>query len=578
MNFFPRIKRRLRSFSGRVFSGLLLAMLIMVIIINLVFIDLQKNILTRQIIAAGTNEVELLAYTIRLGVFAENVEQLRSPVQVVLERPGVMGIFVYDRYGRQFYTEQRPGSAMIGKACAVQHLPAPNESDGDKHTTVQVYDDSFCFRAPVAILSPADSLGDFYLDDENRETQKEVIGFVQIITDKEALRQGLRAVVSKGLLLTFVFIIMTMLVTFLVVRQASRPIEGLLLKVREMTGSREEVSEIDFLNQTFLDLVDNLQNSFQTINDLKLNLEEKVARRTAQLSQRHKALVETNLRLTAALTELRNTQSRLVQSEKMASLGQLVAGIAHEINNTTNFISGALPSLKRTIEEIKKIVGHCQAMTANENEAEIKDFKKEGLNSGRLLDDADTLFANISEGVRRTGDIVCQLRSFSRHDEAVSKDVDVNESLDNALALVLPEYKDRITVIREYDRRISLVACMPGKINQVFLNLLLNAMQAVSGQGTVTVKTRQQDGNVHVLIKDSGCGIVAGDLEKIFDPFFTSKEAGAGTGLGLSISYAIIEEHGGEILVESSEGHGAEFEVVLPVSPKNAPGITGPAE
>jgi signal transduction histidine kinase len=566
MSLVGRILDWRRGFSGRIFSGLLLAMLFMVIILNLVFINLQKKLLTSQVVEAGANQVGLLAYTIRLGVFTENIEQLQAAVDVVSHRQGVTGVFVFDRYGHKLYASQRPGSIIPEKTSAVQLVTSRDRPDREQ-AGVEIYADYFSFWAPVVILTPSSSLGDFYPYEENREPQKEVIGSVQIITDKESLHQGLKAVVYRGLLLTFIFIILTMLVTFLVARQASGPIEDLLLKVRKMTGVKEQDSEIDLLNQTFLDLVEDLHDSFRTINELKLNLEKKIAGRTAELSLRHRALSETNLQLTTALTELRNTQSRLVQSEKMASLGQLVAGVAHEINNTTNFISGAMPSLKRLIGEIKTIVAGCEStVTSQDYEIEIKKLKKEGMNCRMLLNDVDVLLANISEGARRTGEIVRQLRDFSRPDEAFSKDVDINSSLDSALTFALPEYKDRITVERNYDRQLPLVTCMPGKINQVFLNLLLNAMQAISDHGTVTIKTRQQNKKIHVLIKDSGCGISAGDLENIFNPFFTRKESGIG--LGLSISYAVIAEHGGEILVESTKGKGTEFEVVLPVSPR----------
>ncbi len=562
MNIFPRIQHWLRGFSGRIFTGLVFAMLVMVFIFNLVFIDLQKKILTRQIIQDGTNKVKLLAYVVRLGVFAEDKEQLQLPTEAVLSGKDVAGVFIFNRYGKLLYSRQRPG-AMPDKVATVNLVSNKIQPDFQK-TVVELHDDFFCFWAPVVILSPSSPDEEFYFDNQDDSLTKEVIGSVKIVTDKKILYQSIRNIVSRGILLTFIFLLLTILITLLVVKQASRPIEELLIKIRKMSGKKEKGHEIDLLQHTFLELLDDLHNSFRTINDLKLNLEKKVAERTAELSSQHDALAKTNLQLTDTLTELRNTQSQLVQSEKMVALGRLAGGVAHEINNTTNFISGAVPSLKRLINEVKNIVNSCESMmTSQDHEIEIKKFKKKGKNCRHLLEDVDILLTNISEGARRTGDIVRQLRNFSRQDENRAKPVDINESLDNTLIFVQPKYKHRVTIIRDYDPELSQVNCVSGKINQVFLNLLVNAMQSINEEGTVTIKTRQQDKNVHILIKDSGCGISPADLGKIFEPFFSRKDNG--TGLGLAISYAIIEEHNGEIKVRSQPGKGTEFEVILPV-------------
>ena len=562
MTIFARIKLWLRGFSGRIFTGLVFAMLVMVFIFNLVFIDLQKKILTRQIIQNGKNKVKLLAYVVRLGVFAENKEQLQLPTEAVLSDKDVVGIFIFNQYGQLLYSKQRPGT-MPDKTAPVNLLSNNFQPDSQK-IVVELHDDFFCFWAPVAITSPSSPHDDFYFDNQDASLTKEVIGSVKIVTDKKVLHQAIKNIVTRGLLLTFIFLLMTILITLLVVKQASRPIEELLVKIREMNGKKEKGNEVDLLQHTFLELLDDLHNSFRTINDLKLNLEKKVAERTAELSSQHDALAKTNLQLTDTLAELRNTQSQLVQSEKMIALGRLAGGVAHEINNTTNFISGAVPSLKRLINEVKNIVTSYESMMTGQNhESEIKKLKKEGKNCRHLLEDVDILLTNISEGARRTGDIVRQLRNFSRQDENRAKPVDINESLDNTLIFVQPKYKNRITVARDYDPELSQVNCMTGKINQVFLNLLINAMQSISEEGTVTIKTWQQDKNVHILIKDSGSGIPPADLGKIFEPFFSRKDNG--TGLGLAISYAIIEEHNGKIKVRSQPGSGTEFEIILPI-------------
>ncbi len=566
MKFFSWFHNWLQGFSGRIFRSLLLAMLGMVVVFNLVFMDLQKDILTREEVRTGINQAELLAYSVRLGVFAENVEQLQLPVEAVCSREEVRAVFVFDGSGRRIFARRRPGAVVPDRIFSLRPI-GESDAPGVEGPGFELVDDCFCFRAPVEVLAPTLALEALYFQEEEAASPgKEVIGSVMVVAGREGLQQALHEIFTRSLLLTAVFLLFTILVTFVVVRQASRPIEELLGKVRKMSG-REGQEEIYFLDKTFSALLAELRDSFRTINDLKLNLEDKVAERTAELAGRQDELVKTNIKLTQALSALRNAQSRLVQSEKMAALGRLVAGIAHEINNTTNFISGAVPSLQRLIGRLGTIVSSCESMKSGRDyECEVKKLNEGGANCRRLLDDVDVLLANISEGARRTTDIVWQLRNFSGHDEEKAKGVDINACLESALTFAQLKYTKRITVVRDYDPRLPPLTCMPGKINQVFLNLLLNAMQAISGEGTVTVRTWRQGDNVHILIKDSGHGIAAADLEKIFDPFFSRKEDG--TGLGLSISYTIVEEHGGEILVRSARGEGAEFEVVLPQGTK----------
>ncbi len=247
--------------------------------------------------------------------------------------------------------------------------------------------------------------------------------------------------------------------------------------------------------------------------------------------------------------EILRAEAQLVQAEKMAALGQLVAGVAHEINNPVNFISSGLPSLKR---DIKKL--------ANLNSPDDRSPDHDKLR-GRL----DSLIAAIDEGASRTAEIVKNLRTFSRLDEAEVKTVDLNQALDTTLSLLHHQTRDRIPVVRDYDD-IPAVECYVSQLNQVFMNLLVNAIQAIDGEGTITITTaRAGDDHVRISIRDTGNGMTQGVQRKIFDPFFTTKPVGQGTGLGLSISHGIIEKHGGTITVESEPGRGSELTLVLPL-------------
>ncbi|HWP46571.1 MAG TPA: ATP-binding protein [Candidatus Limnocylindrales bacterium] len=273
--------------------------------------------------------------------------------------------------------------------------------------------------------------------------------------------------------------------------------------------------------------------------------------------------------LKKAHQDLQNAQLQLVQSEKLASLGQLVAGVAHEINNPVNFISSGLTPLRRNIDDLISLVrkySELSSIKPDQLENFVRDveaFKKE-IEYEDAINGIYNMLESIREGVQRTVRIVRDLRSFSRPDEAELKEVNLHEGLESTLNLLSNPYKNRIEVIREYGD-IPPVECYAGQINQVFMNLLVNASQAIKNTGQVRIKTWRVEDKVKISIKDSGSGIPQEILGKIFDPFFTTKQVGEGTGLGLSISYGIIQKHHGKIEVQSEVGVGSEFIITLPI-------------
>ena len=245
--------------------------------------------------------------------------------------------------------------------------------------------------------------------------------------------------------------------------------------------------------------------------------------------------------------KLTQAQERLVQSEKMASLGPLVAGIAHEINTPVGAVGSMHHTLRRALEKLKESL-----------EGKL-DPKQERLYS--MICDANKV---IDSGVVRVTDIVRRLRSFARLDEAALREVDIHEGLEDTLTMVHHELKHRATVTKNYGQ-IPPISCFPGQLNQVFLNLLINAGQSIEEKGEISISTFVREGCLHVAIKDNGRGISPAHLERIFDPGFTTKSVGVGTGLGLSICCQIMEEHHGTIAVESEVGKGSTFTVILPV-------------
>ncbi|MES3037723.1 MAG: ATP-binding protein, partial [Bdellovibrionota bacterium] len=246
--------------------------------------------------------------------------------------------------------------------------------------------------------------------------------------------------------------------------------------------------------------------------------------------------------LEKANKELKETQSKLVQSAKMVSLGQLVAGVAHELNNPIGFIYSNMTHLKEYSEKLVSLVD-----IAEEKPSELK-AKKEEYEYDYIVKDLPKLIASCEDGARRTRDIVLGLRNFSRLDESKLKEVNIHESLDTTLNLLQGEIKNRLKINKQYEP-IPSIFCYASQINQVFMNLLSNAIQAIPGQGELWITTQpvrgiDKIGKVQISIQDSGKGMSAEVLSKVFDPFFTTKGVGQGTGLGLSISYGIIHNHG----------------------------------
>lgn len=267
--------------------------------------------------------------------------------------------------------------------------------------------------------------------------------------------------------------------------------------------------------------------------------------------------------------ELKETQTKLVHSAKMVSLGQLVAGVAHELNNPIGFIYSNMNYLKEYSDKLIELVNIAEKYPQD------LDKKKEEFEFDYIVQDLPKLVASCQDGARRTRDIVLGLRNFSRLEEAKLQEIDLHQSLDTTLNLLQGEIKNRITIHKKYEP-VPHIQCYASQINQVFMNILSNAAQAIDGQGNIWITTtplkefkgsKDKRGFVQISIQDSGKGMNADTLDKIFDPFFTTKGVGQGTGLGLSISYGIVQNHGGEIQARSQSGVGTEFVVILPVFP-----------
>ncbi len=298
-------------------------------------------------------------------------------------------------------------------------------------------------------------------------------------------------------------------------------------------------------------------------------VERAIERRTLRREARRykEDLERRNEELAAQKLELERLQAQLVHSEKMASLGQLAAGVAHELNNPAGFIIGNMEILKECAEDIKRLLLFYDALQfAPEIAAQIAALQDE-IGYKHTLGDLRSIIEDCREGAERIRNIVQNLRTFSRLDEAELKRVDLHEGINSTIRLLSRYYSAPDITLRRNYSDLPAVECYAGQLNQVWMNLLVNAAQAVSSKGVcVTVSTRLEEEMAVVSVSDTGCGIPAENLGKIFDPFFTTKPVGEGTGLGLSIAYGIITRHGGRITVESCAGRGTTFTVYIPVN------------
>jgi len=308
-------------------------------------------------------------------------------------------------------------------------------------------------------------------------------------------------------------------------------------------------------------------------------------RKNEEIATQHDLLEDRNTRLEEAMKKLQAAQTQLVEAEKMASLGQLTAGIAHEINNPINYVKGNINPLKKDFEEIKDLFTRISLLNEKEDlEEAVKRIEAyaEEIDAAYLFVEMEQLLNGIEDGANRTKQIVDGLKIFSRTENDLFKHIDIHKGIDSTLTLLNNRLKDRIRINKDF-AELPVVECLPGKLNQVFMNIFVNSIQALEEKarregrksteviGDISISTKEahnclpgKGDCLQIIISDNGPGIPEDIRHKIFDPFFTTKDVGEGTGLGLSITFGIIEKHNGKIKVESKEGKGTTFIISLP--------------
>lgn len=370
-------------------------------------------------------------------------------------------------------------------------------------------------------------------------------GLGAVRQDSQLLLNNIRFAFLTVISVVAVLLFLTILIT---TNWFLKPVNRLISSLRSF-DTTDQVLQLPVNNRTEVGLLT------QAFNEMSYN----IYRTRADLKKKLKELEITN-------QELKEAQTKLVHSAKMTSLGQLVAGVAHELNNPIGFIFSNTTHLKDYSDKLFELID------LSESQPDQIKNKKIEIEYDYIKLDLPRLIKSCQDGAQRTRDIVLGLRNFSRLEEAQLKEIDIKESLTTTLELLSGEIKNRIQVHTQFEP-IPKVLCFASQINQVFMNILSNAVQAVQGHGQIWITTAAlkvaegQTGKIQVIIQDSGMGMDPEILEKIFEPFFTTKGIGQGTGLGLSISYGIIQNHGGEIQVKSQKSVGTEFIITIPIKP-----------
>lgn len=348
------------------------------------------------------------------------------------------------------------------------------------------------------------------------------------------------------------------------VRERTEELHIQTVELEEEVAERQMAQE-SLQQQTLLleEEIEKRQEAQVEMEQMNENLEQRVQERTAELNER-------NAEVQQAYDDLKRVQAQLLQQDKMASIGQLAAGVAHEINNPMGFIISNLGSLGKYVGKLtayldadERVLNDCDPAIRQIVANERLKYKID-----RIRQDMPELITESSDGAQRVRRIVQDLKSFSRMDGAEFAHADINEGLESTLSIAWNELKYKTTVTKEFGS-LPKIWCNLGQLNQVFLNILVNAAHAIKDHGDIRIKTWEEGDSVRIAISDSGGGIPPENLKRIFDPFFTTKEVGKGTGLGLAIAYDIVvNKHGGRIDVTSEVGAGTTFTIMLPVDIK----------
>lgn len=509
-----------------------------------------------ELIKRANTTATLFATTTKNAVLSTDIASLDEFVHEVLKNPDIVYARVIGVKG--ILAQAGEKTVLQRKFAANNHIDTVN--DGVFDTTAIIEEGGIKFGRVELGIS---------------------IASIQDVLLKAREKISLIAVVEIALMALFSLVLGTVLTRrILILKQASENVAAGDLSSRVLVKGKDEIAVVGNAFNAMLDKLNEsakLQHQYQEeLEALNNSLEVRVARRTAELQSSNDALKTVMAELKTEKEDQRDliekltlTQGQLLQSEKMAALGQLAAGVAHEINNPLGFVSSNTTTLKGYVSDLIKLLNLYEESESAINKSEVLDslrILKEEIDLDFIQEDIQNLIAESIDGTDRVKRIVKNLSEFSHVDESDWQWIDIHDGLNSTLNIVNNEIKYKAEVIKEYGD-LPNVECLASELNQVFLNLLVNAVQAIEDHGTITIHTAVEDNDyVRIVIADTGIGISEENITRIFDPFYTSKPVGTGTGLGLSLSYSIIQKHHGRIDVESAEGEGTKFIIILPVN------------
>lgn len=388
----------------------------------------------------------------------------------------------------------------------------------------------------------------------------------------KSIKEAIRSLIIRNLTFGGLIVLLGVIGSLFLSRSISGPIINLANAAKIISSGNldhnvtiQSKDEVGLLGYSFNQMLDSLKRAEEQLKNYSQNLEKMVDERTAELKK--------------TLAHLQNTQSQLLQSEKMASIGQLAAGVAHEINNPVGFVKSNLGTMNEYRKDLMRLVDHYRTLEATV--VKDKDMQgngalqkaleniqkvKEEIDLSFILDDYSNVINESFEGMARVAKIVADLKDFAHVDKAELEHADLNKGIESTLNIVWNELKYKAEVIKDLGD-IPPIECYPQRLNQVFMNILVNAAQSIENKGEIRITTRADNEHVEIRISDTGTGIPPDVLPKIFDPFFTTKDVGKGTGLGLNMAYNIIQKHKGTIDVESEAGKGTTFIIRLQTDP-----------
>ncbi len=394
------------------------------------------------------------------------------------------------------------------------------------------------------------------LNVQTRELRSSAYSIIIGLSQNKFQTEGYQNMFDNLKLFVILFLLAGVIISAFMSKMINKPLMDLVSGVQEFGRGNFGYK----LKDSGFEEIDKLVNAYNHMSaqllDLYESLEHKVEERTKELE--------------LANQKLKETQTMMVHSEKMRSLGELVAGIAHEINNPINFIYGNIMILDNYQKDLLALIEKYSKTESQIDENSIKDINefKQKIDIEFLKDDIGDLIKSCLEGVERTKNIVLDLKNFSRMDEMVFSECNIPKEIDTTLNILNNKLKNRITVHKDYEENLPKIEAYGGQINQVFMNILDNAQSAIKGTGEIYISAKKEGENIRVEFRDTGCGIKPENLNKVFEPFFTTKPVGQGTGLGMSIAYKVIEAHNGKISVDSKVNEGTKITIVLPVEHK----------